>query len=41
MFQNTLNVTEIDLSVWDTSKAVDLGTIISNKKRKCVKKNVK
>ena len=36
MFENTLNVTEIDLSKMfeNTLKAVDLGTIISNKKKK-------
>ena len=38
MFENTLNVSEIDLSVWDKSKALDLATIISNKKESVLKK---
>jgi hypothetical protein len=35
MFQN---ITEIDLSKWDKSKALDLATIISNKKESVLKK---
>ena len=37
MFENTLNVTEIDLSKWDTSKAVDL-VKLSQKKESVLKK---
>ena len=32
------NISEIDLSKWDTSKALDLATIISNKKESVLKK---